>query len=92
MVCGTNNIWLSPPNAAISICIPRLLPLPVCVIVEINAQGTDGEDDGSKGKPQVIRVIGQVEGVACVDGGKPHKATPTLRMETSIQSHDSVGL
>ena len=78
MVRGVNNLWLLPPNGAISICISRLLSLPVCIVVEVNAQGTNGEDDGSKGKPQVIRVVGQVEGVACVDGGKPHKATPTL--------------
>ena len=79
-----NNLWLPSPNGAISIRISRLLSLPVCTVIEVNAQGTNGEDDDGKRKPQVIRMVGQVEGVACVDGGKPHKATPTLRVETTL--------
>jgi len=66
MVGGTNDFRLLSPNGAVTVGVSGLLSLPVSIVVEINAHQAKKEDCSSKGKPQVIRVVDQVEGRACV--------------------------
>ena len=50
----------------------------VCRVVDVNAGHAPQQDEQGQWQAQVVWVGSQVEGVACVDGGHPHKTSPTL--------------
>ena len=78
MESSSDYLRFASPYRAIPVRIPYLFPLAVCVVVEEYAEDPESDNRHGDGKPQVVRVGGEVEGVACIDRGNPHHAAPAL--------------
>ena len=64
--------WPSPPDFAVSLRLASELLVSVCVVVDEDGQDSQCEDGEGEGEAELVGVTGEIERVACVDGGHPH--------------------
>ena len=67
VVRGPNNIWFPAPYRAIPVRVPYQFPLLVGVVVEENAEYSEGDNCRREREPQLIRVVSEIEGGTGVD-------------------------
>lgn len=81
VIGGFDGLGRPAPDGAVALGVAHMFLLVVCIVVDVDGSDASEEDEKSEGKPQVIRVMGEVEGVAGVDRGDPHQTAPTLHTE-----------